>query len=106
MASPDVPLLGIREQMASAIDMIVQQTRLRDGSRKIVQVTEVMNIEGNMITMQDIFEFEQTGFEDGKVHGQISSTGIVPTFMPRMQEYIPDLPFDENLFTSTGQNTE
>jgi len=62
----DLPIRAIREQLASALDLIVHQERLRDGSRKIVKVTEVQGMEGDMITMSDVFEFEQTGVEGGK----------------------------------------
>ncbi|NMB26391.1 MAG: CpaF family protein [Firmicutes bacterium] len=82
MAGMELPVRAIREQIASAIDVIIQTTRLRDGSRKIVQVTEVQGMEGDVITLQDIFVFEQHGVdEDGKIVGRLLPTGIRPKFM-------------------------
>ncbi len=85
MAGIDLPLRSIREQIASAVDLIVHTARLKDGSRKIVKITEVFGIEDDKILTQDIFEFEQTGVTDGKVEGSLRSTGLRPTFMPRFQ---------------------
>ncbi len=84
MAGMDLPQRAIREQIASAIDMICHQSRLRDGSRKIVKVTEIQGMEGDVITMSDIFEFEQTGVEAGKVIGRIRPTGLRPKFIDRI----------------------
>jgi pilus assembly protein CpaF len=86
MAGMDLPTRAIREQIASAIDMIVQNSRLRDGSRKVVYITEVQGMEGEMITMSDIFEFEQTGFENNKIVGRIRPTGIRPKFIERLED--------------------
>lgn len=69
MSGMDLPVRAIREQIASAVDMICQQNRLRDGSRKIEKIAEVQGMEGEVITMSDIFEFEQTGIEGGKIIG-------------------------------------
>ena len=77
MAGYDLPVRAIRQQIASALDVIVQLERMHDGSRKIVNVTEVLGMEGSVVTLQDLFLFEQAGFEDGKVIGQIKPTGIV-----------------------------
>lgn len=86
MAGMELPVRAIREQISSAIDLIVQTTRLRDGSRKIVQVTEVQGMEGDIITMQDIFIYEQHGVdENGKVLGRLVPTGIRPKFMDRLE---------------------
>src|SRR5919202_3366119 len=85
MAGMDLPLRAIREQVASAVDLIVHQERMRDGSRRITQITEVQGMEGDVIVMQDIFHFEQTGFEDGRVVGRLKPTGIRPKFMPRIE---------------------
>src|SRR5512138_378041 len=71
MAGMDLPVRAIREQIASAVDLVIHQERLRDGSRKIVKITEVQGMEGDMITLSDIFEFEQTGVEGGKIVGRI-----------------------------------
>jgi pilus assembly protein CpaF len=81
MSGVDLPLGAIREQIASAVDLIVHQARLQDGSRKIVNITEIYGMEDDEILTQDIFVFEQTGVVDGKVQGQLKSTGIRPTFM-------------------------
>jgi len=86
MAGMDLPVRAIREQIAAAVDLICQQQRLRDGSRKILYITEVQGMEGEMITMSDIFEFEQTGFEGGKIIGRIRPTGLRPKFMDRFEE--------------------
>ena len=85
MAGKELPLRSIREQIASAVDLIVHTARLKDGSRKIVKITEVFGIEDDEILTQDIFEFDQTGVSDGKVEGELRPTGIRPTFMPRFQ---------------------
>ncbi|MGI6566620.1 MAG: CpaF family protein [Firmicutes bacterium] len=86
MAGMELPVKAIREQIASAIDLIVQTSRLRDGSRKIIQVTEVQGMEGDVITLQDIFSFEQQGVdEQGKILGSFYPTGIRPKFMDRLE---------------------
>ncbi len=82
----DLPARAIRQQIAAAIDLIIQVSRLRDGSRKVVAVTEVAGMEGNIVTLTDIFRFEQTGMTtDGKVIGEMRPTGIRPLFMPRLE---------------------
>jgi pilus assembly protein CpaF len=86
MAGMELPHRAIREQVASAIDMIVQLERLRDGSRRVVSVTEVQGMEGDVITTADIFKFEQTGFEEGRVIGRLRPTGIRPKFMDRIEQ--------------------
>jgi len=80
MAGTDLPHRAIREQISSALHLIVHQERLRDGSRKIVNITEVQGMEGNVIVLQDLFTFEQTGFDDGRIVGQLRPTGIRPKF--------------------------
>jgi len=92
MAGMDLPLRAIREQIASAVDCICQQQRLRDGSRKILFITEVQGMEGEMITMTDVFEFEQTGIEKNKIIGRIRPTGIRPKFIERIEEAGISLP--------------
>lgn len=92
MAGMDLPVRAIREQIASAVDCIIQQSRLRDGSRKVMNVTEVQGMEGEMITMTDIFEFEQTGYEKGKIIGRIRATGIRPKFIERIEDAGISLP--------------
>ncbi len=85
MAGVDLPLRAIREQIASAVDLIVHQNRLKDGSRKIVNITEVQGMEGDVIVMQDVFVFEQTGVEDGKILGRLRPTGIRPKFVEKFE---------------------
>ena len=85
-AGLDLPSRAIREQVAGAINMIVQQTRLSDGSRKVSYITEVTGMEGQVITMQDIFNFKQTGVDDkGKVVGKFVATGFIPRFVEGLQ---------------------
>lgn len=86
MAGMELPHRAIRDQVASAIDMIVQLERMRDGSRRVVAITEVQGMEGDVVTTADIFKFEQTGFEEGKVIGRLRPTGIRPKFMERIEE--------------------
>jgi pilus assembly protein CpaF len=92
MAGMDLPVRAIREQVASAVNLIVQQSRMRDGSRKITYISEVQGMEGDMITMSDIFEFEQTGFENNKIVGRIKPTGIRPKFYERIEDAGINLP--------------
>ena len=92
MAGMDLPVRAIREQVASAVDMIVQQQRLRDGSRKVTAISEVQGMEGDMITMSNIFEFEQTGFENNKIVGRIRPTGIRPRFYEKIEDAGINLP--------------
>lgn len=93
MAGMDLPLRAIREQIASAVDLIVHQARLRDGSRKITHLTEVQGMEGDIITMQDIYVFEQTGVdEQGRVVGRFKATGIRPKFLERFESMGIPLP--------------
>ncbi|MBC7813564.1 MAG: CpaF family protein [Burkholderiales bacterium] len=86
MAGMDLPVRAIREQIASAVDVICHQARMRDGTRKVTNVTEVQGMEGDVITMSDIFEFEQTGIEGGKIIGRIRPTGLRPRFIERIEE--------------------
>jgi pilus assembly protein CpaF len=92
MAGVDLPLRSIREQIAAAVDLIVHTARLKDGSRKVTKITEVYGIEDDDILMQDIFEFEQTGYVGGKIQGELRPTGVRPTFMPRFKQRGVELP--------------
>ena len=85
MAGVELPARAIREQMASALDVIVQISRLKDGSRKIVNITEVQGMEGDQVVLQDVFVFEQTAFVDGKVQGRLRPTGIRPKFSEKFE---------------------
>ena len=86
MAGMDLPVRAIREQVASAVDLIVHQTRFKDGSRRITHITEVERMEGDIITLQDIFVYDHSsGFnQDGKAIGQLKSTGLRPKFLEKM----------------------
>jgi len=82
MSGMELPVRAIREQIASAVDLIVHEARFSDGSRKVTNITEIVGQEGEQITMQDIFEFKQTGIDDHeKVIGNLAATGSVPTFL-------------------------
>lgn len=95
MAGMDLPVRAIREQIASAINLIVHQSRLQDGSRKITYMTEVLGMEGDVITLQDIFVFEQKGIDErGRVIGQHRATGLIPKCRERLAEKGINLPVD------------
>jgi pilus assembly protein CpaF len=85
MAGMELPVRAVREQIASAIDLVIHQERLRDGTRKIVNVTEVSGMEGDVITMTDIFVFEQSGYEESKVIGRLRPTGLRPKFIDKIE---------------------
>jgi pilus assembly protein CpaF len=85
MAGMDLPVRAIREQIASAVDLIIHQERMRDGSRKVVQITEVQGMEGDVIVLSDIFQFEQQGIENGRVIGRLKPTGIRPKFIEKIE---------------------
>jgi pilus assembly protein CpaF len=85
MAGMDLPMRAIREQIASAMDLIIQQARMRDGSRKVITITEVQGMEGDVIVMSDIFVFEQQGIEDGRVIGRLKPTGLRPKFIEKIE---------------------
>jgi len=98
MAGMDLPIRAIREQIASAIDLIVHQSRLRDGNRKITYITEVVGMEGDVITLQDIFLFDSEGIDDrGRFRGQFRSTGVRPNFISKLKVAGVNLP-DEIFF--------
>ena len=85
MSGVDLPQRAIREQIASAIHLIVQQARLRDGSRRVTNITEVVGREGDTITLQDVFLFEETGMDgNGRLQGKLSPTGIRPNAMAKI----------------------
>ena len=101
MSGLDLPMRAIREQMASAIHMIIQIARLSDGSRKITHVTEIVGVEGDVVTMQDIFRYEQRGIDsDGKVLGDFKGTGLRPGFTEKFEVAGIHLPPD--LFAVLG----
>jgi len=85
MAGMDLPSRSVREQISSAIDLIVHEERMRDGSRKVVSITEVSGMEGEVITTTDLFIFEQTGYDDKKILGRLRPTGLRPKFMEKIE---------------------
>lgn len=85
MAGMDMPVRAIREQVSSAIELVVHQERMRDGTRKVTYITEVSGMEGDIITMTDLFIFEQVGFENNKVIGRMRPTGLRPKFMDKIE---------------------
>jgi pilus assembly protein CpaF len=95
MTGYDLPLRAIREQIASAIDVIVHTARLKDGTRKVVNITEVYGIDDDEILTQDIFAFQQSDFRDGKIVGELKPTGVRPTFMPQFKKNGVALPEGE-----------
>jgi pilus assembly protein CpaF len=86
MAGMDLPHRAIREQIAAAVHLVVHQDRLRDGSRKVTSISEIQGMEGDIITTSEIFRFEQTNIENGKVIGRLRPTGLRPKFMWKIQE--------------------
>jgi pilus assembly protein CpaF len=94
MAGVELPVRAIREQVAGAIDLIVQQTRLKDGSRRIVAITEVVGMESDVVTLQDIFTFDYSAGRDesGRFRGQLVPTGIRPKFTQDLSDLGVDLP--------------
>ena len=92
MAGMDLPSRAIREQVASAIDLVCHQERMRDGTRKITNLTEISGMEGEVITMTDIFVYEQTGIENGQIVGRLRPTGLRPKFMDKLEAAGINLP--------------
>jgi pilus assembly protein CpaF len=86
MAGMELPVRAIREQVSSALDLIVHVDRLRDGTRKLTAITEVQGMEGDIIVLQDVFQFRQDAFEGGRVIGRILPTGVRPRFMPKIED--------------------
>ncbi|KPK94423.1 MAG: type II secretion system protein E [Anaerolineae bacterium SM23_ 63] len=92
MAGMDLPVRAIREQIASALELVVHLERMRDGTRKVTHIAEIQGMEGDVITMTDIFVYEQTGFEDGKVIGRLRPTGLRPRFVDKIEQSGINLP--------------
>ncbi len=105
MSGLDLPVRAIREQIASALDVVLQQSRIRDGSRKVTYITEVQHMEGNTITTQDIFRYVQTGIDaDGKSVGHFETTGLQPNFIDKFKMNGITLP--DGFFDNGGEVTE
>jgi pilus assembly protein CpaF len=92
MAGMELPIRAIREQVSSAIDLVVHQERMRDGTRKVTHITEISGMEGDVITMTDIFVFEQTGIENAQIVGRLRPTGLRPKFMDKIEATGINLP--------------
>ena len=100
MSGLELPVRMIHEQIASALDVIIQISRLMDGSRKVVEITEVAGMEGAQVSLQEIFKFNQTGIEtDGRVRGELQATGIRPLFADRLEAY--GVKLSDNIFNTT-----
>ena len=98
MAGMELPLKAIREQVAGAVELVVHLERVKDGSRKVTNVSEVQGMEGDTIVMQDVFEYNQTGIKNGRVQGVLKPTGLRPKFLSKMTANnikIPDSVFEK-----------
>jgi pilus assembly protein CpaF len=93
--SPTTPLLGLRQMIASGLNLIAYQERMVDGARRMTRISEVAGLQGDTILLNDIFEFRQTGMKDGKILGYHTPTGYIPRFLPRFQMAGIDLPVQE-----------
>jgi pilus assembly protein CpaF len=102
MAGIHLPERALREQVASALDLVVQLARLSDGSRRLVEFSEVTVMEGSTITTQTIFKFEQRGVENGKVAGEFVATGVMPSFVDRLERFGFKIPNTHFLPISMG----
>jgi pilus assembly protein CpaF len=97
MGGLELPIKAMRQQISSAVDLVIQANRLQGGPRKVTSITEVMGMEGDVIIMQDIFRFKQLGIDqNGRAFGQFEATGVRPTFVPRLEAAGIKLPM--NLF--------
>ncbi|GAB3778585.1 CpaF family protein [Nocardioides ungokensis] len=102
MAGMDLPVKAIREQSSSAIDLIIQQTRLKDGTRRLTAITEVVGMEGDIVTLQDVFLFDyHAGYdEQGRAMGHLRATGLRPRFLDRLSDH--NVHVDPSLFAPSG----
>ena len=104
MGGIDFPIKVIREQMAGAVQLIVQQARLRDGSRRITHVTEIAGMEGDKVILQEIFRFQEEGLDaEGKVKGALRASGLRPTFCTKLETHGFKLPQD--MFMTSGPSS-
>ena len=93
----ELPIKAMRQQISSAVDLIIQANRLQGGPRKVTSVTEVMNMEQDVVIMQDVFRFKQLGIDqNGRAYGQFEATGVRPSFVHRLEAAGIKLP--SNLF--------
>lgn len=103
MAGMDLPMRAIREQIASAVNLIVQLERMKDGSRRISRVSEITGMEGEIVSMSDLFVFQHQGIRDGRIHGRTNPTGIRPRFMDRIQQH--NITLSPHIFGFNSSNT-
>jgi pilus assembly protein CpaF len=97
MAGMELPIKAMRQQISSAVDMIIQANRLQGGPRKITAISEVLGMEGDVIIMQEVFRFKQLGIDqNGRAYGQYEASGVRPSFIPRLESAGIKLP--TNLF--------
>ena len=102
MAGMDLPAKAIREQIAGAVDLIVQISRMSDGSRKLISITEVVGMQGDTVTLQEVFRFKEEGFDKNrKIVGQFQALGLIPTFIEDFEQRGVNVP--RNLFMSAEQ---
>ncbi len=95
MGGMDLPTKAIRAQVVSAVNFIVQQSRMVDGSRKITSIQEILGLEGEQVVMQEIFKYERLGMDDhGKIKGRFLSTGVVPDFVQSLRENRIEFPLE------------
>lgn len=95
MSGMELPAKAIRSQIVSAVNFIVQQTRLADGSRKVIAISEILGLEGEQVVMQEIFKFERQGISDeGKIRGRFVATGVIPQFVSKLRENKIDFPIE------------
>jgi septum site-determining protein MinD len=111
MTGMELPMRAIREQVASAVNLIVQIQRLSDGSRKLVSITEVCGMQGDTVTLQEIFRFKETGFDKNrKIQGQYQAMGMIPTFIEKLEQkgvIIPrDMFSNDPKATATGPQNQ
>ena len=98
MAGAELPIKAMRQQIASAVDLVIQVNRIQGGPRKMTSITEVMNMEQDIIIMQEVFRFKQLGVDqNSRAYGQFESTGVRPSFVPRLEQKGIKLP--SNMFT-------
>ena len=94
MAGLSVPLLTIRQQLATAVQVVTHQARMVDGSRKILAISEVVGMQGDTIMLKEIFKYQETGMVDGKVMGRSVATGYIPTFLRQIHNAGAELPME------------
>lgn len=103
MAGMDLPAKAIREQIAGAVDLIIQISRMSDGSRKLLSITEVVGMQGDTVTLQEIFRYKEEGFDKNrKIIGQFQALGLIPTFIEEFEQKGVSIP--RNLFISSEQS--